>query len=128
MDVKQEAIQEYLDFSNKYDVPIWMGESGENNDEWIASFRNPLERNDVGWCFWTYKRLDATACVVSIKKPADWDAIIAYADHPRTTFADVRTNRPPKEAVRRALADYLEGVKFQNCKVNQGYLTALGLR
>jgi GNAT superfamily N-acetyltransferase len=128
MEVKQEAIQEYLDFSNKYNVPIWMGESGENNDEWIASFRTLLERNEIGWCFWTYKRLDAEACVLSIKKPADWDAIVAYADHPRTTFADVRANRPPKEAVRRALAAYLEGVKFQNCKVNRGYLTALGLR
>ena len=128
MDVKQEAIQEYLDFSNKYDVPIWMGESGENSDEWVASFRTLLERNGVGWCFWTYKRLDATACVASIKKPANWDAIITFADHPRTTFADIRTNRPTKETVQRALRDYLEEVKFQNCKINRSYLTALGLR
>jgi endoglucanase len=128
MDVKQEAIQEYLDFSNKYDVPIWMGESGENSDEWIASFRTLLERNGVGWCFWTYKRLDATACVASVKKPADWDAVIGFADHPRTTFADIRTNRPAKETVQRALSDYLEEVKFRNCKINRGYLTALGLR
>ena len=128
MDVKQEAIQEYLDFSNKYDVPILMGESGENTDEWIASFRTLLEQNKVGWCFWTYKRLDATACVASIKKPADWDAIITFADHPRTTFADIRGNRPPKEKVRQALSDYLEQVKFRNCKINRGYLTALGLK
>jgi len=128
MDVKQEAIQEYVDFSNKYDVPILMGESGENTDEWIASFRTLLEQNKVGWCFWTYKRLDATACVASIKKPADWDAIVTFADHPRTTFADIRTNRPPKETVQRALSDYLEQVKFQNCKINRSYLTALGLK
>jgi len=128
MDVKQEAIQEYVDFSNKYDVPVWMGESGENTDEWIASFRALLEQNGVGWCFWTYKRLDATACVASIQKPADWDAIITFADHPRTTFADIRTNRPPKETIRHALSDYLEQVKFRNCKINRGYLTALGLK
>lgn len=128
MDVKQEAIQEYLDFSNKYDVPIWMGESGENSDEWVASFRTLLERNGVGWCFWTYKRLDATACVASIKKPANWDAIITFADHPRTTFADIRTNRPTKETVQHALRDYLEEVKFRNCKINRGYLAALGLK
>jgi len=128
MDVKQEAIQEYVDFSNKYDVPILMGESGENTDEWIASFRTLLEQNKVGWCFWTYKRLDATACVASIKKPADWDAIVTFADHPRTTFADIRTNRPPKETVQRVLSDYLEQVKFQNCKINRSYLTALGLK
>jgi hypothetical protein len=51
-----------------------------------------------------------------------------FADHPRATFEDVRKNRPPRGEVERALADYLEGVKFRNCKVNEGYLKALGLR
>jgi aryl-phospho-beta-D-glucosidase BglC (GH1 family) len=128
MEVKQEAVQEYVDFSAKYNVPVWMGESGENKDEWIASFRELLERNRIGWCFWPYKKLDATSCIVSIKRPADWDAVAAFADHPRTTFEEVRKNRPPKEKVERALAEYLEQVKFKNCKVNEGYLKALGLR
>jgi hypothetical protein len=128
MEVKQEAVQEYVDFSQKYNVPVYMGESGENKDEWVASFRGLLERNRIGWCFWPYKKLDATSCVVSINKPADWDAVAAFADHPRTTFEDVRKNRPPREKIDRALADYLEGIKFKNCKVNEGYLKALGLR
>jgi hypothetical protein len=105
-----------------------MGESGENTDEWIASFRTLLERNNIGWCFWPYKKLDATSCVASINKPADWDAVSAFADHPRTTFEDVRKNRPAQEKIERALADYLEQIKFKNCKVNEGYLRALGLR
>jgi endoglucanase len=128
MDVKQEAVQEYVDFGNKYNVPVWMGESGENTDEWIASFRVLLERNRIGWCFWPYKKLDASSCVASINKPAEWDAVIAFADNPRTTFEDVRKNRPPKDKVDRALASYLEQVKFKNCRINEGYLKALGLR
>jgi endoglucanase len=128
MEVKQEAVQEYVDFSTKYGVPLYMGESGENTDEWIASFRGLLERNRIGWCFWPYKKLDATSCVASIDKPADWDAVSAFADHPRTTYEDVRKNRPAGEKIERALADYLERIKFKNCKVNGGYLKALGLR
>jgi endoglucanase len=127
-EVKQEAVQEYLDFSQKYNVPLYMGESGENTDEWVAAFRGLLERNRIGWCFWPYKKLDATSCVVSVNRPADWESVAAFADHPRTTFEDVRKNRPPKEKIDRALADYLEGIKFENCKVNEGYLKALGLR
>jgi len=126
--VKVDAIQPYLDFRTKYNVPIWMGESGENTDEWIDSFRKLLETNDIGWCFWPYKKLDATSCIVSIKRPEDWDAIIAFADGPRTTFEEVRKHRPPKEKVEKALSDYLEQIKFSNCRVNQGYLKALGLR
>ena len=127
MDVNQQAIQEYVDFRDKYNVPVWMGESGENTDEWIASFRSLLEQNNIGWCFWPYKKLDATSCLASINRPAEWDAIIAFADHPRTTFEEVRKNRPANDKVKKALADYLEKIKFANCRINNGYIKAMGL-
>ena len=127
MDVNLGAIQEYLDFRDKYNVPIWMGESGENTDEWISSFRTLLETNNIGWCFWPYKKLDATSCPVSIGLPSDWSAIVDYAEGPRLTFEDVRKHRPPKEKAQKALNDYLERIKFANCRVNRGYLKALAL-
>ena len=128
MDVNQKAIQEYLDFRDKHNVPVWMGESGENTDEWIASFRTLLETHNVGWCFWPYKKLDATSSIVSINLPAEWDAIITFANGPRTTFEEVRKNRPPKAKVEKALSDYLVRMKFANCRINQGYIKALGLK
>jgi aryl-phospho-beta-D-glucosidase BglC (GH1 family) len=128
MEVNQGAIQDFLDFRDKYKVPIWMGESGENTDEWISSFRRLLETNNIGWCFWPYKRMDATSCVVSINPPAEWNGIVGYAEGPRATYEDVRKNRPPKEKVQKALNDYLEQIKFANCRINQGYLKGLGLR
>ena len=128
MDVNQGAIQEYLDFRDKHNVPIWMGESGENTDEWISSFRTLLETNNIGWCFWPYKKMDATSCVASINKPLDWEAIVAFADGSRTTFEEVRKHRPPKAKSQKALSEYLERIKFANCRVNQGYLKALGLK
>ncbi len=127
MEVNQGAIQEYLDFRDKYNVPVWMGESGENTDEWISSFRKLLDANTIGWCFWPYKRMDATSCAVSINSPAEWDTIVGFAESPRIKFEDVRKNRPPKVKVQKALNDYLERIKFANCRINQGYLKALGL-
>jgi endoglucanase len=128
MEVNQGALQEFIDFSNKYNVPVWMGESGENKDEWIFSFRTLLDANNIGWCFWPYKRMDATSCVVSIDTPAEWDAIVGFAEGPRTTFEELRKNRPAKGKVQRALNDYLERIKLANCRVNRGYLNALGLK
>jgi endoglucanase len=64
----------------------------------------------------------------SIKKPADWDAIVSFANHPRTTFEEVRNNRPPKQQVEKALSAYLEQIRFRNCGINEGYLKALGLK
>jgi aryl-phospho-beta-D-glucosidase BglC (GH1 family) len=124
----EQVIQEYVEFSNKYQVPLWMGESGENTNEWIATFRTTLEKNGIGWCFWPYKKLDATSCVASIPQPAEWDAMITFANHPRATFEEVRKNRPPKEKIAKALQGFLEGIKFSNCRINDDYLKALGLK
>ena len=128
MEVNKGAIQEYLDFRDKHNVPVWMGESGENTDEWIAGYRTLLEANNIGWCFWPYKKLDATSCVASINKPINWDAMVAFADGPRTTFEEVRKHRPPKVKSQKALSEYLEQIKFANCRINDGYLKALGVR
>ena len=48
----KEVIQDYLDFRDKYQVPIYCGETGENSDHWIDSFRTTLEQNAVGWHYW----------------------------------------------------------------------------
>ncbi|HJX92178.1 MAG TPA: glycoside hydrolase family 5 protein [Pyrinomonadaceae bacterium] len=125
--VNQEAIQEYVDFRDKYNVPVWMGESGENTDEWISSYRTLLEKHDLGWCFWPYKKVDATSCVSSINRPADWDEIVNFANNPRSTFEEIRKARPAKEKIRSALGAYLENIKLANCRLNRGYLNALGV-
>jgi len=128
MDVKPEAIQEYVDFSRKYNVPVWMGESGENTDEWIASFRTLLEQNGIGWCFWPYKKLDATSSAVSVNLPPNWDAIVAFAERPRVLFQEVRETRPAADTIATALEGYLRNIEFTNCRVNSSFLNALGLR
>ncbi len=128
VDPAQSSVQEYVDFANKYRAPIWMGESGENTDEWVAKFRTLLEQNEVGWCFWPYKKLDAKSCLASVTIPPEWASIVAFADGPRGTFEEIRKNRPSRDKVNKAIAGLLEQVKFKNCRINQGYLNALGLR
>jgi endoglucanase len=126
-DSDESVIKEYMDFRVRYNVPIWLGESGENTYEWISDFRKTLERNEIGWSFWPYKKLDSERCIISIKKTEEYDRIIEFANGERTSFEDLRENRPDIEIVRKALTDYLENCKLQNCKINNEYLEALGL-
>ena len=127
-EVTPDLIREYVAFSERYDVPLWMGESGENTYEWIAAFRELLEAHDIGWCFWTYKRLDTDRSVVSVTRTPEWDNVVAFAEHPRSTFKEVRDNRPPRQVAAKALDDYLENIRFANCRINEGYLRALALQ
>lgn len=126
-DTTQAMVQEYADFMNKYNVPIWMGESGENTDRWIDAWRRLNEKNNFGWCFWPYKKMDSGSNMVSIKKSAEWDSIVTFANKPRTTYKEIREARPSNEVIKKAFADYLELCKFSNCTLNEGYMQALGL-
>jgi hypothetical protein len=125
----ETVIRQYLDFRDRYDVPIWMGESGENTDEWIAQFVRTLEKNDIGWAFWPYKKMGKPSAVVNIIPPADWGKIVEFAKLPRGTghVEDRLKSRPEQETITRAFADLLENLRLQKCRVNPGYLKALGL-
>ena len=126
----QDVIQSYLDFRERYQVPLWMGESGENQDSWIAQFTAMLEKNEVGWAFWPYKKMDATSSPVSFERPPHWDEIVTFAALPGGTGAaeEKMKKRPSIENSRAALADLLAKIKLENCRVNEGYLKALGMR
>ena len=126
----ESLIRQYIDFRERFDVPIWMGESGENTDEWIAQFVKTLEKNNIGWAFWPYKKMEKTSAVVSILPPKDWGTIVEFAKLPRDTgHVEQRLKaRPEQDTITRAFAVLLENVRLQKCRVNDGYLKALGMK
>lgn len=124
----QKEIQDYVDFSAKHNVPMYLGESGENENAWIDSFRVLLEVNNIGWCFWPYKKMDSDRGMVQFAKTKEWDEIIKYAELPKQNFEERRKAKPDKEIINKALNDLLENIKFKNCEINNGYLKALGVK
>ena len=126
----ESVLRQYIDFRERFDVPIWMGESGENTDQWIAQFVQALDKNYIGWAFWPYKKMEKSSAVVSIIPPADWTKIMEFAKLPRGTgHAEERLKaRPPQETLNRAFAELLESVPLEKCRVNDGYLKALGMK
>jgi hypothetical protein len=130
MPPNREAIQPYLNFRDRYKVPIWLGESGENNDVWVRDFRTVVEKDEINWTFWTYKRMAATSAFVSWKKPANWDEIVAFAKTSgRSGEAEKQiAARPLQEHIKEAMHDLLENVRLEHCQINPGYIEALGLK
>ena len=128
-DPNQEAIREYVEFRERYNVPIWLGESGENTDQWVRQFASLLDKNDIGWCFWPYKKMEKTSCFVSISKPAHSDEITIFGKMAGGTGAAEKriAARPSIEHSQEALKDLLKKIEFSECSANHGYLQALGL-
>jgi aryl-phospho-beta-D-glucosidase BglC (GH1 family) len=121
------VIKDYVDFSNKYNVPLYCGETGENDDAWVETFRKLLDSAGVSWHYWPYKKPDNTRGIVRFMKPAGYDSVIAYANTPKHNFEDVRKHRPSNIGeVKKAMNLFLENCRFRNCIQNKGYINALG--
>jgi len=118
---RRDSIQRHLNFSERYNVPLFLGETGELTDDWNAEFRKLHEAHGIGWSFWTYKNLDSTSTVVSINKPEGWDEIAAFAD-------GRRAQRPDEVLVDFAIREYLRGASLPYATIRQSYLASLGLR
>ena len=128
-DTTTAVIQNYIDFRNKYNVPIYCGETGENKDEWVRGFKNTLEKNNIGWHYWPYKKLNNESGFVSFKMPQFYDQVIRFADTSRSSFDEIRKVRPADAAaIKTAMEGFLTNCQFKNCIVNKGYLKALGLK
>lgn len=128
VDVHKGEIQAYLDFRDKYNVPIYVGETGENKDEWIYDFRILLEENDVNWAYWPYKKMNNTAGIMNFKEPEEYKLITKYAESDRGSYAKVRENIPDRNTAQQALNAFIENSKFKNCYPNKGYCEGLGLK
>jgi len=123
-----DAIRKIIDFRNKTNLPMYMGEIGHNKDQWIASFCKTMEDNNIGYTFWPYKKMGDPTSFLHVNQPANWDKIMEYTEKPGSTFKDIREARPDQEITRKALLDYIEYCKFANCTKNENYIKALGLR
>jgi endoglucanase len=116
----RDGVQEYLNFSNHWKVPVLIGETGEFNDSWNDKFRRLHERFGIGWVFWPYKNLDSDLSVVSIEKPGGWDLIAGAGSSDRAIL-------PPREQAEAILQAYLQAAKFKNVRINTDYINSLGL-
>jgi len=100
------SIAPYLAAREKLGLPIYMGEGGENNLEWLYAAHRLYEGHDIGWNFWPWKKIDTLTSPASIKAPDGWAEIAAYA---------AGGPKPSQEAAQRTLDALVQAVKLENC-------------
>ena len=121
-----DAIRSYIDFRDKTNLPMYMGELGHNTDEWQSRFVETLESNNIGWTFWPYKKLDES-CWMGIARPAEWDSIVNFAEADRSSYERIRKARPDQALSRRLLREYLDNLAPSRCNIQHSYLHSIGL-
>lgn len=125
-DPTADAIRAIIDFRDRTGLPMYMGELGHNTDEWQESFSRTLEANNIGYTFWPYKKL-GDSCMMGIDRPEGWDKVVTFSETPRTSYAEIRDNRPDADSVRMAMKEFIRNSRFENCRPQESYIRSIRL-
>ncbi len=99
------SIEKFLQIREQQNVPIWMGESGENSNVWFRTAIQLLEENKIGWAWWPLKKL-GNSNPLQIGKNKEYAGLISYMEG--------KGAKPSTEKAFNALMKLAEDVKIEN--------------
>ena len=118
----------FVDFGKKYNVPVWLGEFGETDADWVANMRRACEDNHIGWCLWSIKKMNDDHTLLRVSQPAGFAEIQRFLDADFISLEEKVKAVPEYTVVSPALKSFINNSRFQQCKASSYYLEALGLR
>lgn len=124
-----EAIASYIEFRDKTNRPMYMGELGHNTDEWMSDFVDAMRANNIGYTFWPYKKIGDSA-MTGVAEPEGWkEELVAFVEAPRGSYGEIRDARKlcSQERGVELLNRYVENAKAPNMLVHDSYIRAIQL-
>lgn len=111
------SIQYLLDIRAQNNVPLWLGESGENSNTWFHAVTRLMEQHAIGWNWWTHKKIETTTSPLSAPFAPGYENVLNYwrGSGPRPTAGAART----------ALFAMAEGLDLDSCALRPDVLAAL---
>lgn len=103
------SFHDFIEVSERLNVPLWMGETGENLNEWYTALYPLSAELNIGYNVWPWKKMDNTNSPYSVNLPEGWNQIMEY------TRGGVH---PGYEQACAILDQYLENIKIENCTYN----------
>lgn len=113
----QGSIQYLLDIRDTHQVPLWMGESGENSNPWYYAMVRLMEREGIPWNFWTHKKMGTITSPWSSPRPKAFDQLTRYWSGQGAPLTQT--------AARAALFEMAEHLDLDSATVIPGILPAL---
>ena len=111
------SIQKMLDYRKQYNVPIWLGESGENSNVWFKDALTLVETNNIGWAFWPMKKIENIAGATSVTKIPEYDVLLKY-------WKD-GGEKPSADFAKKALMKMADNYKMENLTVKPDVIDAM---
>ncbi|MCL5027791.1 MAG: cellulase family glycosylhydrolase [Bacteroidetes bacterium] len=111
------SIQNYLNLRSTYNVPLWLGETGENSNSWFTDCVTLMKQYDIGWSWWTLKKFSTINAPLNVPITSDYQQLLSYWEgkgtKPSVTFA---TN---------ALLQMASNLKYEYCIFQNDMIDAM---
>jgi endoglucanase len=114
----EDAIRGYLNLRKKYNIPLWLGETGENNDQWFHDAVRLAEGHDIGWSWWPLKKI-GTNQPLEVIMPPGFQKLVDYW---------VKNGpKPTEQEAEEGLEALLQNIRLEKNIVHHDVLDALFL-
>ena len=113
----QGSISWMLEIRNRYNVPIWCGEAGENSNVWFTDAIRLLENNKIGWAWWPLKKIESISGPLSINKSDGYQRLLDYWQG--------TDSKPGIEYSVNALMELADNAKLENCIFQKDVIDAM---
>lgn len=112
----KQSIQGFLDLRSEYNIPLWLGESGENSNTWFTNTIRLSEAHNIGWAWWQGKKIGINQ-PLQIVEPNNYAILLDY-------WSD-KGPKPAKEKAKSILDEFLENVKFEKNVIRYDVIDAM---
>lgn len=105
-----------INLRNSLNVPIWLGESGENSNSWFADLITLCEQNDIGWSWWPVKKAGINN-ILQVPESQAYNNLMLYwkTGYPVMTADEAFA----------AVMEWAENHKIENCMVKHDVIDAM---
>lgn len=120
-------ISDFIAFKDSVNLPMYMGEIGHNKESWQEKMCILMEKNNIGYTFWPYKKV-GDECFVSVTAPEGWEKVKKFAAASKLTYFDIFRARPNQDSIHIIMNNFIENIKLKKCKVNDKYISSIRLK
>lgn len=119
------GIGDFISWMDSTNICTIMTETGHNTYEWIEQMTQAMERYEMGYTYWPYKKMGSSSWV-GFSAPQNWEQIQSYVEADRSSYAKVRELRIADRGIaEKAIMDYAEQSRLEHCSVDSAYLCAI---
>lgn len=110
-----DAIDNWIAMREKYQMPVWMSEGGENSNTWFSDCIALYENNDIGWSWWPVKKSKINN-IIKVKTDQNYRDLIKSWENNAPLNADQTYE---------AVMQYADNHKIENCIMAKDVLYAM---